>query len=77
MIVINKKLGREKARGQAHCDDNIIEIDSRLKRKEHLEILIHEALHLLNSSWSETKIILHSKKLATVIWKEKYRRAEI
>lgn len=76
MKVVNKKLGREKAWGQAHCDDNLIEIDPRLQKKEHLIILLHEGLHLLNPSFSETEIIKHSKKLATLLWRQGYRKCD-
>lgn len=77
MKVVHKKLGRERARGQAHCDDNLIEIDPRLKKREHLEILIHEALHLLNPTFSETRIINDSKKLANMLWKQGYRKCDL
>lgn len=76
MKVVHKKLGRQGARGQAHCDEGLIEIDPRLQKKEYLEILIHEALHLLYPSLSETKIIQHSKKLATVLWKQGFRKCD-
>ena len=77
MHVVTKKLGREKIWGQAHLHENIIELDPRLDRKKHLEILIHEALHLLNYEWSETKVIHQSKKLANVLWKQGYRKCDL
>ena len=76
MQVVTKKLGREKLWGQAHTDDMIIELDPRLNKKKHLEILLHEALHLLNWDWSETKVIKHSKKLTNVLWKQGYRKCD-
>lgn len=77
MKIINKKLGRQKALGQAFSQGKIIELDSRLKNKEHLEILIHEVLHILNWEWKEEKVIQQSRKIANVIWKENYRRCEL
>jgi hypothetical protein len=77
MHVVTRKLGREKLWGQAHMDENIIELDPRLDRKKHLEILIHEALHLLNCEWSETRVIHQSKKLANVLWKQGYRKCDL
>ncbi len=41
-----RKLGKENAYGVAHSD-GLIEIDERLKGKKHLEIIVHETLHLL------------------------------
>ncbi|HEY8688819.1 MAG TPA: hypothetical protein VIM07_06255 [Chitinophagaceae bacterium] len=76
MQIVFKKLGRERAWGQAYTDDNIIELDPRLEGKRHLEILIHEAFHLLNCDWSETKVIKQSKKLSSVLWKQGYRKNE-
>jgi hypothetical protein len=77
MQIVFKKLGREKLWGQAHFDDNIIELDPRLDKKKHLEILIHEALHLLNCEWSETKVVRQSKRLANVLWKQGYRKCDL
>jgi len=45
--VIYKKLGKEKVYGFANLGDNEIEIDARLKGKKHLEIMLHECLHIL------------------------------
>ena len=44
-----RKLGKEKVWGVAHSD-GLIEIEERLKGKKHLEIIVHEVLHLL---WPE------------------------
>lgn len=74
--VIESKLGRNKAWGMAHADDNIIEIDARLKGKKRLEILIHEALHLLNPEMSEEDVILQSQKICLTLWKLNYRQVD-
>ena len=74
--VIYKKLGREKAWGQAHTDDNIIEIDPRLKGRKLMEILLHEALHLQNPTWSETEVLTKSKELTSLLWSQAFRRVD-
>jgi hypothetical protein len=62
--------------GWADIDRNTIELDTRLKGKHHLEILIHEIMHIQNPDWNEDKVIEHSKKMCEVLWKENYRRIE-
>ena len=57
--IIYKKLGREQAHGIAESDGNIY-LDPRLKGKKHLEIMIHEILHILNPTDSELAIIKKS-----------------
>lgn len=69
-----KKLGREKAYGLA--DDFEVVIDSRLKGKKHLEILIHECLHYLYPKASEEEVIEKSIKLTKTLWHEGYRRTD-
>jgi len=73
--IIYKKLGKEKAHGIASSDGEIL-IDSRLKGKKHLEILIHEVMHLLNPKDSEEAIIKKSITLTKILWKEGYRRID-
>lgn len=70
------KLGRNKAWGFAHSEDNSIEIDVRAKGKKHFEILIHEALHLLFPELKESDVVKKSKSLTNVLWKENYRRID-
>jgi len=76
MKVVHRKLGKEKADGLAHIDSNTIEIDTRLKGRYRLEITIHEALHILYPTESETAIIRQSKRLTAVLWKEGYRKID-
>lgn len=70
-----KKLGKEKVWGLADSQ-GIIYLDSRLKGKKHLEILIHETLHLLYPDDSEDLIVEKSIELTNLIWKQRYRRLE-
>lgn len=73
--VIHKKLGREQAHGIAESD-GIVYIDSRLKGKKHLEILLHECMHLLNPIDDEDSIVDKSVTLCNILWKEGYRRVD-
>ena len=76
MVVKERKLGREKAWGLAHTAEGIIEIESSLKSRRRLNILIHEALHILNPEWSESKVIKQAGRLTKLIWTQNYRRIE-
>ena len=73
--VIYKKLGKEKVWGLADSE-GVIYLDTRLKGKKHLEILIHEALHLLYPEAEEDEIVNKSISLCNLIWKQRYRRIE-
>lgn len=70
-----RKLGKEKAWGIAHSD-GLIEIDPSVKSKKHLEIVIHEVLHILFPEASEQEIISKSITLTKILWSEHYRRIE-
>lgn len=71
-----RKLGKEKSFGMAHSDGNLIELDTRLKGKKHLEILTHEALHLLFPKLTEEQVISKSVSLTNLLWSEGYRRTD-
>lgn len=73
--VIYKKLGKEKIWGYADSDGTIY-LDTRLKGKKHLEILIHETLHLMYPTDEEEKIEEKSIILCNIIWAQRYRRIE-
>jgi len=74
IIVEHTKLGKQRIWGDA--DNNIIRIDSRLKGKKHLEIMIHEALHILHPRMSEEKVVKNSVILCNLLWEHDYRRVE-
>lgn len=80
MNVIEKKLTTYKGEeidGLADKENKTIYIDSRAEKKYRLYLLIHEIEHLLNWDWPEEKVVKHSKKIANLLWKEKYRRCDI
>ena len=74
--VVFRKLGKEQAWGQAWHDDKkpLIEIDPRLGAKRQLEVLIHEASHLVLPELPETKIDSVGKYICNVLWSQNYRR---
>lgn len=73
--IIYRKLGKEQAYGIS-SSDGVIEIDSRIRSKKHLEVLIHEVLHILQPEDSEEEIVKKSVTLTKILWKEGYRRID-
>jgi hypothetical protein len=72
-IVTEKKLGRERASGQAWKEDRIIEIDPRQNAYEFLDTLLHEWIHIEFPDWTERTVAAKSKKLSKFLWKHKCR----
>ena len=72
--VIDKKLGRQKAVGQAYTDARVIEVDPRQRSKNYLDTLIHEMLHVYNPEWSESKVSKTANEMTDIIWSKNYRR---
>ena len=71
--VIERKLGRERAFGQAHSD-GLIELDPRQSSKEYLDTAIHEGLHLLAPDWTERQVAVGARKLSSLLWALGFRR---
>ena len=74
--VIDKKLGRQKAVGQAYSDARVIEIDPRQRSKNYLDTLIHEMLHCFAPRWGEKRVSQTANEMTRVIWDKQYRRIE-
>lgn len=74
--VVEKKLGRERAWGQAYKGEMMIEIDPRLGSKERLKVLLHEALHIHFPDMSETAVDKASIFLGNVVWEDQYRKIQ-
>ena len=74
ITVIERKLGRERAHGQAYKDDGLIEIDPRQSGKDYMETCIHEAVHVLFPQLTEKQVIQKSKKLTKMLWEIGYRK---
>lgn len=79
VVLRERKLGREQALGIAwepDKDNPLIEIDARLRGRERLTILCHEALHVAMPALSERQVIRMAKVLASVLWADNYRQAD-
>jgi len=72
--VIWRKLGKERAWGQATIGENLIEIDPRLGAKRQLEVLCHEQVHLTFPSLPEADVDRAGKDLARLLWQQNYRK---
>lgn len=72
--VVYRRLGREKAWGQATIGEGLIEIDPRLGAKRQLEVLCHEQVHLTFPEMSEAQVDRAGKDLASVLWDQNYRK---
>lgn len=72
--IIYKRL--KKVWGYAVMDRSEIEIDLRAKGKKHLEICIHEMVHLLWPDESEESVERKSIMMTNTLWHEKYRRID-
>ena len=72
--IIIRKLGKEKAVGQAYQGENLIELDPRQDNKEFLSTAIHEVVHILYPDLTEKQVIHAEKVLTDVIWRLNYRR---
>lgn len=74
--VIHKNLGKQGAWGQWKEWVNTIELDHRLAGKKHLEIILHESLHWLFPDMSESNVKKSARKMANILWSQKYRRID-
>lgn len=74
--VVWRKLGRERAWGQATQDPTnpMIEVDPRLGAKRQLEVLCHEQLHICFPDLSESQVDQAGKALGQILWRQNYRR---
>jgi len=72
--IVERKLGRQRAWGLYYQGEQLIEIDSRMRSKHYLSVLIHELLHHIFPSMSEGMIQRAAPKIAKGIWKQDYRR---
>ncbi len=54
--------------------NHIIQLSTKIEGKLHLEVLIHEKLHIMFPDLEEYKIEELGKDMCEVIWSEGYRR---
>lgn len=74
ITVVNRKLGKHKAYGLAYTDSNEIHLDTRMGAKKHLNISVHEALHVIFPDWSENKVTQTANKISKFLWEQNYRK---
>lgn len=75
--VVERKLGKEKVWGFAYFDDNLIEIDERLRGKRQLRTYIHELCHLsFGEKMPEYKILEAEKIIGNTLWELGYRKID-
>lgn len=72
--IIYKKL--RKVWGYAVIDTNTIEISDRARGKKHLELVLHEMIHLLWNDETEEEVERKSILMTNTLWHEKYRRVD-
>lgn len=75
--VVHKKLEKDEVWGWADVEKWTIEIDKTITGKKHLEIAIHEGLHLLFPDSEEDAIVEQAIQLTNLLWKLKYRRVDV
>lgn len=75
--VIHNKLGRERAWGFVEDGSNIINLDSRLQGYRYVLYLLHEALHVIEPTWSETRVRKESSRLAKLLWENNIRWVDL
>lgn len=74
--VIERKLGRERSWGLYWCGQNRIELEASLRGRRRLQVLLHEALHHILPNASENSVERKSQLLASLLWKQGYRRVD-
>ncbi|MEO8207351.1 MAG: hypothetical protein ABI615_14330 [Chthoniobacterales bacterium] len=74
IVLYERKLGRERAAGQAWDTDRIIEIDPRQTPRVRLDTIIHEWLHIEFPALSETQIRRRAGRLTKILWEDKWRK---
>lgn len=74
--VIEAKLGREKAAGIADYENYNILVDPRQNPYSYFNTLIHEFIHHLAPSWSETKVNWWANRIAAFLWKYNFRQVK-
>lgn len=72
--IVERKLLREKADGQADNIKKVIEIDPRVSEDRRMVVLVHEALHLADWDMPEEKVTKLAEFVGPVLWKHGYRR---
>ena len=72
-----RKLGRERAMGQAVTAEKSVELDPRLRSRALLATCLHECLHCIAPEWSEHRVEKASQELTRVLWALNFRRLKV
>lgn len=74
LVLTERKLGRERAAGQAFPEDGLIEIDPRLKPRQWLSTLVHEAVHMAFPDAEERSVARAERVITRILWRAGIRR---
>lgn len=74
LILAERKLGRERAVGQAFPDEGLIEIDPRLEPRQWLSTLVHEAIHIAYPNAEERSVARAERIITRILWRAGIRR---
>jgi hypothetical protein len=72
--IVERKLGREKAWGLYYVGDNKIEVDPRQSPKKLLNTLVHELVHHVMPSASESRVYRLAGTITEALWRNNYRK---
>lgn len=71
--VVERKLGRQKALGQAYSD-GLVEIDPRQRSRGLLNTIVHECLHVLLPNASESRVHRMACSITRAAWEAGFRK---
>lgn len=74
LVLTERKLGRERAAGQAFPEDGLIEIDPRLKPRQWFSTLVHEAVHMAFPEAEERSVARAERVITRILWRAGIRR---
>lgn len=74
LVLTERKLGRERAAGQAFPEDGLIEIDPRLRPRQWLSTLVHEAVHIAFPEAEERSVARAERVITRILWRAGIRR---
>jgi len=75
--VVIKRLGRERAVGEAIFGENIIHVDPRQTPVDFMDTMIHEAAHLAWPDMPEAEIADGATFIARVLWSQGFRKCDL
>jgi transcription initiation factor IIF auxiliary subunit len=77
IVVIHRKLGKERAVGLYNHNTAMITVDSDLKGKEYLSTLLHEIIHHVHPTWAEARVLEAEKVFCNILWDQGFRKVEL